>query len=97
VTLKEDANRLKKVVVVGYGSKSKTVDADNIVESAEIIIGFCAEKEIIINTVTFKIKKSYAIPSLNPPSSIKINTFTIPAAFEYYAAPILDKNVYLTT
>ncbi|GMN05125.1 hypothetical protein MTsPCn5_05130 [Croceitalea sp. MTPC5] len=44
----------------------------------------------------FAIKKSYSIPSDNDITAIEINTFRLPATYEYFAAPIINENVFLT-
>ena len=44
----------------------------------------------------FVIKKSYSIPSNNDITAIEINTFRLPATYEYFAAPIINENVFLT-
>ncbi|QBZ98374.1 mucoidy inhibitor MuiA family protein [Flavobacterium sangjuense] len=98
VTMKDSGVTLQEVVVVGYGStKRSDIDSDdNEVKSEEITTGSGDEKEIIMNTVTFKIKKNYSIPSLDTPSIIEIDNFSMPAEFEYFSAPILSENVFLT-
>ncbi len=44
----------------------------------------------------FAIKKSYSIPSDNDITAIEINTFKLPATYEYFATPIINENVFLT-
>ncbi|MEO0570466.1 MAG: mucoidy inhibitor MuiA family protein [Bacteroidota bacterium] len=44
----------------------------------------------------FVIKKSHSIPSDNDITAIEINTFKLPATYEYFAAPIINENVFLT-
>ena len=96
VVMQENANTLQEVVVMGYSKKTKSIDDNSVKLEEEILTGSGDEKEIIMNTVTFKIKKSYSIPSLDTPSIIEIDNFTVPAEFEYFSAPILSENVYLT-
>ena len=97
VVLKEGV-KLEEVVVQGYRATPLAIDSSEDLESKkeELITGSGDEKEIIMNTVTFKIKKNYSIPSLDTPSIIEIDNFTIPAEFEYYSAPLLSENVFLT-
>ncbi|KPM33368.1 Hypothetical protein I595_271 [Croceitalea dokdonensis DOKDO 023] len=45
----------------------------------------------------FVIKKTYDIPSDNDITAIEINSFALPASYEYFAAPIVNENVFLTT
>jgi TonB-dependent SusC/RagA subfamily outer membrane receptor len=44
----------------------------------------------------FVIKKRYSIPSDNDITAIEINSFKLPANYEYFAAPIINENVFLT-
>lgn len=44
----------------------------------------------------FIIKKAYTIPLDNDITAIEINTFKLPANYEYFAAPIINENVFLT-
>ena len=44
----------------------------------------------------FIIKKTYTIPSDGDITAIEINSFKLPANYEYFAAPILNENVFLT-
>ena len=96
VNMKANSQQLDEVVVMGYARKSK-IDSDDIPTVEEVVTtGSGDEKEIVLNTVVFKIKKNYSIPSLDTPSMIEIDNFTIPAEFEYFAAPLLNENVFLT-
>ncbi|MEP0265143.1 DUF4139 domain-containing protein [Dokdonia sp.] len=49
-----------------------------------------------ITTTRFEIKKQYSIPSDGDITVIEVDTFEIPATYEYFAAPILNENVFLT-
>lgn len=93
----KDGVQLQEVVVQGYSRKADYKEAEDDVKTEDITTtGSGDEKEIIMNTVTFKIKKNYTIPSLDTPSIIEIDNFSIPAEFEYYSAPVLSENVFLT-
>ena len=103
VVLKDDTKQLSEVVIVkgmGVKAKSKSLGyADSDLREAkpeEITTATGDEKEVAINSVLFKIKKNYSIPSDQAPSVIEIDNFNIPAEFEYYTAPILSENVFLT-
>ena len=98
VSLKESSNSLQEVIVTGYSNNRSSDDSENDTRKEEEITNepVIEEKEIIMNTVNFKIKKNYTIPSLETPSIIEIDNFTIFAEFEYFSAPILSENVYLT-
>lgn len=94
----DDQSVLSEVVVVGYQRKNAS-DEDTEETIPEEETKFTAsgdEKEAVMNTVIFRIKKNYTIPSLDTPSIIEIDNFTVPAEFEYFSAPVLSENVYLT-
>lgn len=44
----------------------------------------------------FSIKKPYTVLADGDITSVEVNTYKIPATYEYFAAPILNENVYLT-
>ena len=44
----------------------------------------------------FRIKKTYSIASDGDITAVRISTFEVPATYAYYAAPILNENVFLT-
>ncbi len=46
-------------------------------------------------SVEFTPSINYSIPSDNKPHSVALSEFTLPAGFEYYAAPKLDNNAFL--
>ena len=98
VKMEEDATMLQEIVIDGYSSRSSKKEKEIVLAlDAEIIQTATGdEKAQNLNTVVFKIAKNYSIPSLHDVSIIEIDRFEIPAIFEYYAAPILNENVYLT-
>ncbi|MES2811431.1 MAG: mucoidy inhibitor MuiA family protein [Bacteroidota bacterium] len=94
VVLENNISQLQEVVVVAYGVKTKNNNDDIKQEETTPVIE--DEKEVTINSVLFKIKKNYSIPSNETPSIIEIDNFNVSAEFEYYTAPILSENVFLT-
>ncbi|MFD2098533.1 DUF4139 domain-containing protein [Flagellimonas iocasae] len=44
----------------------------------------------------FEIKKAYSVKSDGDITAIEINTFKMPATYEYFAAPVINENVFLT-
>ncbi|TMM57237.1 mucoidy inhibitor MuiA family protein [Maribacter algarum] len=50
-----------------------------------------------ITTTKFVIKKPYSIASDGDITAIEINTFKLDAKYEYFAAPIVNENVFLTS
>ncbi|MAU27000.1 MAG: energy transducer TonB [Muricauda sp.] len=49
-----------------------------------------------VSNTQFVIKKPYSIASDGDITAIEINTFKLPADYEYFAAPIVNENVFLT-
>ncbi|MBF8150671.1 mucoidy inhibitor MuiA family protein [Winogradskyella sp. F6397] len=49
-----------------------------------------------ITNTRFEINKKYNIPSDGDISVIEIDKFSVPATYNYFAAPILNENVFLT-
>lgn len=49
-----------------------------------------------MTSTEFKIKKSYSISSDGDITAVEINTHNLKATYEYFAAPILNENVFLT-
>ena len=50
-----------------------------------------------VTNTKFVIKKPYSIESDGDITAIEINTFKLDAQYEYFAAPIVNENVFLTT
>ena len=49
-----------------------------------------------ITNTRFEIDKKYSIPSDGDVTVIEIDQFSVPANYEYFAAPVLNENVFLT-
>uniref|UniRef100_UPI003F6D6C53 DUF4139 domain-containing protein n=1 Tax=Winogradskyella sp. TaxID=1883156 RepID=UPI003F6D6C53 len=49
-----------------------------------------------ITNTRFEIDKTYSIPSDGDVTVIEIDKFNVPANYEYFAAPVLNENVFLT-
>ena len=52
-------------------------------------------EEGIANT-RFEIKKHYSIPTDGDITVIEIDNYSVPASYAYYAAPVVNENVFLT-
>lgn len=55
-----------------------------------------AIKEMGVTNVVFKIEKPYSIDSTEEVTVITIDQFDLPAKYEYFTAPLLNENVFLT-
>ena len=49
-----------------------------------------------ITNTRFEIDKKYSIPSDGDVTIIEIDKFSVPATYDYFAAPVLNENVFLT-
>jgi TonB-dependent SusC/RagA subfamily outer membrane receptor len=49
-----------------------------------------------ITNTRFEIDKTYSIPSDGDVTVIEIDKFSVPATYDYFAAPLLNENVFLT-
>lgn len=98
------SGNLDEVVVVGYG---KPREMNEIVRSeAKIAIRGTAQKSMTVaptvvvatgqTTFQFMIEQPYSIPSDGKQHTVNVQERTIDALYEYYCAPKLDKDVFLT-
>ena len=71
------------VVTLKNGSESKTNGLGNTVATG-------------ITNTRFEINKKYSIPSGGDVTVIEIDKFDVPANYNYFAAPVLNENVFLT-
>lgn len=84
---------LDEVVVLGYGGRAKKPKTQQEKATTKPIAITTYEK---ITSVEFEIELPYTIPSSGKEYMVNINNFDIPAYYEYYSAPKLDKDVFLT-
>ena len=107
----ESDNQLDEVVIVGYGIK-KTSTSSIQASSIQHMIdedfddepyikpeNYTANGNIIeegITNTSFKLTKKYSIPSDGDVAVIEIDKFSMPATYNYFAAPVLNENVFLT-
>lgn len=69
--------------VVSITTKSKTNNLGVTIETG-------------ITNTRFEIDKKYSIPSDGDVTVIEIDQFSVPATYDYFAAPVLNENVFLT-
>lgn len=105
----DNDNDLDEVVVVAYGIKKETSLSSNRIQGMmdedfdeEPYIeptNYTTNGNIIetgITNTSFKINKKHTIPSDGDITVIEINKFSIPATYNYFTAPVLNENVFLT-
>ncbi|MCW4470526.1 mucoidy inhibitor MuiA family protein [Flavobacterium sp. MFBS3-15] len=104
VTMQEDAQLLEAVVVTGYGTQSRKADgyfnsASSTIVNRDDLDQQTATgdiKEMGVTNAVFKITKPYSIASTQEVTVITIDQFDMTAAYEYFTAPLLNENVFLT-
>jgi hypothetical protein len=109
--LEEEVLALQEVVVVGYGSTGSTESAlQGRVSGVSVSKGrlnknlapmqqnsTIVETEQVANqtSVEFEIKTPYTIPSDGKNLTIDIDNYSLPANYQYFCTPKIDKNAYL--
>lgn len=109
VSLKEDIQELEKVVIVGYSSKSRNLITSSDLQSVpgvslnQMPSKYREPKNIPIpviqienqTTVDFEIETPYTIKSSNKSYSVEMAHYELPATYQYYSVPKINKNAYL--
>jgi len=80
-------NELNEVVVVGYGQENKKAMA---AKPLEITTTYQP------TTTKYEIKEIFTIPNDGKVATIEVKKSSLPAVYEYYAAPKLEEAAYLT-
>src|SRR5690606_11828792 len=84
---------LEEVVVSGYAKSKRS--SMTIVKEEEIMKDINIVEEGITN-LRFQIAKPYTIPSDGDVTVIEIESYSVPANYNYFSAPLLNENVFLT-
>lgn len=107
--LEEDVRALEEVVVVGYGTTegalqgkvsglkirgTKPVQARD--EMAPAVNLVETEQVSRQTSVEFEIQTPYTLLSDGKNLTINIDSYSLPAEYQYFCAPKIDKNAYLT-
>jgi hypothetical protein len=90
----ELSGNLEAVVVMGYRSSSKK--KSNIASTVITTQSVVAQVEDNIASRTFELSQKYSILSTGETTDVSISSNTIQSTLEYYAAPVINENVYLT-
>ncbi len=107
ISLQENVSALSEVVVIGYGRKKS-----NLLKKLEgKVAGVQAratknnnddaqtpETDEVINptTVSYEITQPYSILNDNKPQTVEIKDLQVPAMYQYFVAPKLDRDAFLT-
>ncbi|MEH6535999.1 MAG: mucoidy inhibitor MuiA family protein [Psychroserpens sp.] len=111
VTMESDLSALDEVVISAYKAESKTASSGYVNRVQDMMdkdfdnqpyiepIDYTSNGDIIEEGITntrFEIKKAYTIPSNSDVTVIEIENYNVPATYSYFAAPVLNENVFLT-
>ena len=97
VALEEDVMNLEEVVVTGYGN-----DLQGRAPGVEVEERKARQKPVPVSsvvqptTVSFSVDIPYTIPSDGENYTVEMQNLSIPAAYEYFCAPKLSTDVFLT-
>ncbi|NCQ15047.1 MAG: DUF4139 domain-containing protein [Flavobacteriales bacterium] len=103
VYLEEDTSQLDEVVVVGYGSKKRGSLSKELERKVSgVNIKGAASNNIIPleqlenqTTVDFQINIPYTINSDNKSYSVDMIQYKLPATYQYYSVPKIEKEAFL--
>lgn len=110
VVLNESNIELNDVVVTGYGSNKSRNSVDMALQGRVAGVSVQKEKMMIRGTsslpvpsvqvqkqttVNFEIKTPYTIPSDNKNYTVDMEVYQLPANFQYYCVPKVDRDAFL--
>lgn len=91
---------LEEVVVIGYGTSRSGGDDENYKETnyrkKQSQTGISTVTTYQPTTVVYEIKEPYSVPNDGKTYTVEIDGYELNASYEYYAAPKLEPDVYLT-
>lgn len=107
ISLQEDSQALSEVVVIGYGTKRKSLSKLLRGKVSGVQTGApksynddaqTPETDEVINptTVSYEITQPYSILNDNKPQTVEIKDLELPAMYQYFVAPKLDRDAFLT-
>ncbi len=103
VSLQENTMALDEVVVTGYGNESRTPKAKQETMSAVSVSKIRGMKSLALptaqvenqTTVDFEIHTPYTINSDNKNYTVDMEQYELPAFYQYYCVPKIDKDAFL--
>lgn len=102
VQLSQASNELDEVVITGYADDKisslngqvKGLDIDSSEgQPGPQVINYIEEN---VSSRSYELAQPYSIPSTGETTDIEISSNDLEADFEYYAAPVINENVFLT-
>jgi len=107
IRLEENDTVLDEVVVIGYGTNHRSADITGALtgHTAGIAVQSRPEKPKSVpipvvpientTSVEFEIKTPYTIASENKTTVVEMEHYSLPAEYEYYCVPKVDKDAFL--
>jgi TonB-dependent SusC/RagA subfamily outer membrane receptor len=90
-----DTNEIENVTVL-QGEEATRLYGNRAAAGVVLITSKKSRTKEGATKTEFVIKKTYSITSNNDITAIEINSFRLSATYEYFAAPVVDQNVFLT-
>jgi len=90
-----DENEIQDVEVL-KGTNASSIYGNRGANGVVVITTKKSQMQEGATKTEFAIKKPYTILANGDITAIEVNTFKMPATYEYFAAPVLNDNVYLT-
>ena len=99
VVMEEDTKMLDEVVVIGYGTQARSLTTGSStrerVPTPPRPVPIPVAQVENTTSVEFEIKTPYTIPSESKVTVVEMEHYSLPAEYEYYAVPKVDKDVFL--
>jgi FtsZ-binding cell division protein ZapB len=98
----ESYDTLDEVVVMGYGVSDDKMETKSARMEDSASISMTSKPKVIaaveenIASRTYELSQPYSIPSTGETTDIEISVNKITADYEYYTAPVINENVFLT-
>ncbi len=103
INLEEDIQALEEIVVVGYGTSSVLQGRTPGVSKSKASVNIRGGSSLTLptaqvenqTTVDFEIKMPYTIKSDNKNYTVDMEVYELPAFYQYYCVPKIDKDAFL--
>ena len=91
-------DKLEEVAVIGSANNApkRAAKSNNDDEKSNGSFALQVKESQQMTATSFDIDLPYTIPSDNKPQTVEIKSLDLPATYQYFAAPKLDKDAFLT-
>ena len=98
IALQQSSRSLEEVVVIGYGASREDNDfaPSNNKAKKETSIPLTVSERQNTTSFSFDIEMPYTILNDGKTATVEMKTMEVPALYEYYCAPKLEQDVFLT-